>query len=115
MEILENVSRLLDTAIFYFNTTAILENQVIDVKILSMIARLRVCFEYVTELLNKRFLCRVSYNFDVTARQDNLFAELVGFLKTNIGQMSEPHLFILRNVIFKHVFEELKALSLIHI
>ena len=110
MEILEKVSRLLDTAISHFNTTAILDDQVVNVKILSMIARLRVCFEYVTELLNKRFLRRVSYSFDVTTRQDNLFAELVGFLKTNIGQMSEAHLFILRNIIFKHGFEELKAI-----
>lgn len=100
----------MDTAIFYFNTIAILEDQTINVKTLNMVARLRFCFEYVTELLNQRFLRRVSFNRDVTSCQDNLFADLVGFLKTNVGQMSEAHLFMLRNIIFKHGFEELKAI-----
>ena len=110
MEILDKVSDMMNKAIFFFNTTAILEDQIINVKILKMVARLRVCFEYVTELLNKRFLRHVPFNADVTSRQDNLFADCFGFLKTSVGQMSEAHYFILRNIIFKHGFEELKAI-----
>ena len=110
VEILQKVSQEMHTAIFFFETTsAILDYQVVTGDTLKMIARLRVCLEFVTELVDKRFLRQEKFDDDVIEHQNDLFARLVAFLKTDYVQNSEAHLFILRNVIFKYGFEELKT------
>lgn len=113
VDIVQKISSKMHTAIFYFTTnTQNLIQSTVTVKTLKMIAQLRLCFEYITELLAVRYLRQRPFESAVIECHSNLFHELVDYLKTGGGHMTEAHLFILRNVIFEYGFEELKLIVL---
>ena len=107
--LLSNIATEMKSATFYLTSSTLQTDQPVTVDSLKMVAKLRMCFEFVSKLMYQRFLSKMKFSENVCQLQDELFQIVLEFLSSS-GRETEPHLFILRNVIFDYGFDELKLL-----
>jgi len=72
-----------------------------------MVAELRLCFEFIMQLIGQRYVKRKPFIQEVATQQDTMFKEITEYVNF-IANDTHAHLFVLRHIIFDYGFEELK-------